>query len=94
MPDAATTSGADGMAVDADGRVYIVTTLGVQIFDQIGKCHAIRGTSNVEFGGRNLDELWVTIGDKVVQTENESERRSVVEAAGEAGAATPLGVCG
>jgi sugar lactone lactonase YvrE len=71
MPDAATASGADGMAVDGDGRVYIATALGVQVFDQIGKCHAIispphtRSTSNVEFGGSNLDELWVTIGDKV-----------------------------
>ena len=41
MPDAATRSGADGMAVDTDGRVYITTSLGVQVFDQIGKCHAI-----------------------------------------------------
>ena len=41
MPDAATRSGADGMAVDTDGRVYITTALGVQVFDQIGKCHAI-----------------------------------------------------
>ena len=41
MPDAATRSSADGMAVDTDGRVYIATPLGVQVFDQIGKCHAI-----------------------------------------------------
>ena len=41
MPDAATRSSSDGMAVDADGRVYIATALGVQVFDQIGKCHAI-----------------------------------------------------
>lgn len=71
MPGGATASGADGMAADTDGRVYIATRLGVQVFDQIGKCHAIiapphtRATSNVEFGGPNLDELWVTIGDKV-----------------------------
>jgi gluconolactonase len=71
MPDAATRSGADGMAVDADGRVYIATPLGVQVFDQIGKCHAIipapqRGSlSNVEFGGPNLDEMYVTNADKV-----------------------------
>ena len=38
MPDAATRSAADGMAVDTDGRVYIATSLGVQVFDQIGKC--------------------------------------------------------
>jgi sugar lactone lactonase YvrE/predicted alpha/beta superfamily hydrolase len=71
MPDAATRSSADGMAVDADGRVYIATSLGVQVFDQIGKCHAIipapnrASLSNVEFGGPNLDELYITNGDKV-----------------------------
>ena len=71
LPDAATRSGADGMAVDADGRVYIATALGVQIFDQIGKCHAIipppqpGPLSNVEFGGPNMDEMFVTHSDKV-----------------------------
>jgi sugar lactone lactonase YvrE len=71
MPDAAPRSAADGMAVDTDGRVYIATALGVQVFDQIGKCHAIipapqRGPlSNVEVAGPNMDELYVTNGDKV-----------------------------
>lgn len=71
MPDAATRSSADGMAVDADGRVYIATGLGVQVFDQIGKCHAIipapqgAALSNVEFGGANMDEIYVTNGDTV-----------------------------
>jgi gluconolactonase len=71
MPDAATRSSSDGMAVDADGRVYIATALGVQVFDQIGKCHAIipapqrAALSNVEFGGANMDEMYVTNGDKI-----------------------------
>ena len=72
MPDAATRSGSDGMAVDTDGRVYIATSLGVQVFDQIGKCHAIipapqpgASLSNVEFAGPNMDEMYVTNGDKV-----------------------------
>jgi sugar lactone lactonase YvrE len=71
MPDAATRSASDGMAVDADGRVYIATALGVQVFDQIGKCHAIIPTpnrgplSNVEFGGAQMDEMYVTNGDMV-----------------------------
>jgi len=71
MPDAATRSSSDGMAVDADGRVYIATALGVQVFDQIGKCHAIipapnrAALSNVEFGGPNFDEIYITNGDKV-----------------------------
>jgi gluconolactonase len=71
LPDSATRSGGDGMAVDSDGRVYIATALGIQVFDQIGKCHAIipapqaGALSNVEFGGANMDELFVTNGDKV-----------------------------
>ena len=71
MPDAAVRSGSDGMAVDAEGRVYIATALGVQVFDQIGKCHAIipppqpGSLSNVEFGGPNFDEMYVTNADKV-----------------------------
>jgi len=71
MPDAATRSGADGMVADTNGSVYIATSLGVQIFDQIGKCHAIitaplrASLSSVKFGGANLDELYITNGDKV-----------------------------
>lgn len=71
MPDAATRSSADGMAADTNGSVYIATALGVQVFDQIGKCHAIipapaRGPlSSVKFGGPNLDELYVTNAGKV-----------------------------
>ncbi|HEY7501761.1 MAG TPA: SMP-30/gluconolactonase/LRE family protein [Vicinamibacterales bacterium] len=71
VPDAALRSSSDGMAADADGRVYIATALGVQVFDQIGKCHAIipapnrAALSNVEFGGPNMDEMYITNGDKV-----------------------------
>lgn len=71
VPDTAVRSSADGMAVDADGRVYIATALGVQVFDQIGKCHAIipppqaGPLSNVEFGGPDMSDMYVTSGDKV-----------------------------
>jgi len=79
LPDAAMRSGADGMAVDSEGRVYIATSLGVQVFDQIGKCHAIlpppqNGSfSNVEFGGPNMDELYVTNGDKVFKRKTKAK---------------------
>jgi sugar lactone lactonase YvrE len=71
MPDAATRSGGDGLTVDTDGRVYIATALGVQVFDQIGKCHAIipvplaASLSSVKFGGPGLDEMYVTNGGAV-----------------------------
>jgi sugar lactone lactonase YvrE/predicted alpha/beta superfamily hydrolase len=72
QPEGAMRPASDGMAVDSEGHVYIATNLGVQVFDQIGKCHAIipapqpgRSLSNVEFGGANFDELYITNGDKV-----------------------------
>ena len=79
MPDAAVRSGADGMAVDSEGRVYIATPLGVQVFDQIGKCHAIipppqsGSFTNVEFGGPDMDELYVTNGDKVFKRKTKAK---------------------
>jgi gluconolactonase len=71
MADGETSSGADGMKVDTDGRVYVATPLGVQVFDQIGKCHAIIPAptraflSNLAFGGPDFDEIYVTNMDKV-----------------------------
>ncbi len=65
MAESATRSGGDGMTVDADGRVYIATALGVQVFDRIGKAPQAASLSSVKFGGPNLDEMYVTNGDKV-----------------------------
>ena len=64
-------SGADGMAVDTEGRLYVTTRVGLQVFDQLGRCHVIltkpqnAWLSNVVFGGSELDTLYVTCGDKV-----------------------------
>jgi sugar lactone lactonase YvrE/enterochelin esterase-like enzyme len=65
VPDAAAESGAAGMAVDTLGSVYMATALGVQVFDQIGKCHAILSSpvrapiTNVLFGGPDLHDLYI-----------------------------------
>ncbi|MCO6456115.1 MAG: SMP-30/gluconolactonase/LRE family protein [Pirellulaceae bacterium] len=64
-------SGADGMAVDTEGRLYVTTRMGVQVCDQPGRVHLILAKpqagwlSNVVFGGPQLDTLVVTCGDKV-----------------------------
>ncbi|MFN9719054.1 MAG: SMP-30/gluconolactonase/LRE family protein [Planctomycetota bacterium] len=64
-------SGADGMAVDTEGRIYVTTTLGVQILDQLGRVNFIirkpkaAWLSNVKFGGKDRDLLYVTCGDSV-----------------------------
>ena len=71
LRDGSTQSGADGMTVDTRGRLYVTSEMGLQVFDQAGRVNAIISKpqrawlSNVVFGGPNLDELYVTCGDKV-----------------------------
>jgi sugar lactone lactonase YvrE/enterochelin esterase-like enzyme len=70
VPDTADDSGADGMRVDRDGRLYVTTRMGIQVCDQPGRVNCIIPTpngrvSNVCFGGENFDTLFATCGDKV-----------------------------
>jgi sugar lactone lactonase YvrE/enterochelin esterase-like enzyme len=70
VPDTADDSGADGMRVDRDGRLYVATRMGIQVCDQAGRVNAIIPTpngrvSNLTFGGENGDILFATCGDKV-----------------------------
>lgn len=72
IPDSSSFSGADGWTVDTEGRRYLTTKLGLQVFDQLGRCHLILsfppGTewmSNVCFGEPKLDTLYLTCEDKV-----------------------------
>ena len=59
------------MTVDTEGRLYIASGIGPQIFDQPGRLNGIvnkpqpGSLSNVVFGGPNLQTLYVTAGDKV-----------------------------
>ena len=70
VPDTADDSGADGMRVDRDGRLYVATRVGIQVCDQAGRVNCIIPTpngkvSNLTFGGENFDTLFATCGDKV-----------------------------
>ncbi|MFP6762365.1 MAG: SMP-30/gluconolactonase/LRE family protein, partial [Planctomycetaceae bacterium] len=71
IADSSSRSGADGMTVDVAGRTYVTTELGLQVLDQPGRVHIILNKpsdgwlSNVVFGGRELDTLFVTCGDRV-----------------------------
>ncbi|MDO7677382.1 MAG: SMP-30/gluconolactonase/LRE family protein, partial [Pirellulales bacterium] len=70
VPDNADDSGADGMRVDRDGRLYVATRMGIQICDQAGRVNCIVPTpngrvSNIAFGGEHFDSLLATCGDKV-----------------------------
>ena len=70
VPDTADDSGADGMRVDRDGRLYVATHLGVQVCDQAGRVNCIIPTpngrvANLTFGGEKLDTIYVACGPKV-----------------------------
>ena len=70
VPDDADDSGADGMRVDRDGRLYVATRMGIQICDQAGRVNCIIPTpngkvSNLTFGGPEFDTLYATCNDKV-----------------------------
>lgn len=71
MPDDPRRSGADGMAVDTQGHLYVTTPLGVQVLDPPGRVHLMirkpqpGPLSNIVFGGPDLKTMYVTCGDKV-----------------------------
>jgi sugar lactone lactonase YvrE/enterochelin esterase-like enzyme len=70
VPDTADDSGADGLRVDRDGRLYVATRLGIQVCDPVGRVNCIIPTpngklSNLCFGGENFDVLFATCGDRV-----------------------------
>ncbi len=57
-------SGADGMALDREDRVYITTVAGVQVFDAagkyLGKIRSARQGANVAFAGPDKRTLYIT----------------------------------
>jgi gluconolactonase len=70
VPDTTDQSNADGLRVDRDGRLYVATAMGIQVCDQAGKVQCILTTpngrvSNLCFGGKDFDTLFVTSGDRV-----------------------------
>jgi sugar lactone lactonase YvrE/enterochelin esterase-like enzyme len=61
---------ADGITCDREGRIYVATRAGIQVLDQTGRVNAILPTpngacSNVAFGGKDFDTIYVTANDKV-----------------------------
>lgn len=71
LQDAVMQSGADGMTVDTDGRIYVTTAAGLQVLDQLGRVNVILSKpgpgwlSNATFGGPEMNVLYVTCGEKV-----------------------------
>lgn len=66
-----TASSGDGMTVDADGRIYVTSAVGLQIFAPTGEALGILpkpkpgGMMSTTFGGKDLDYLYVSCGDTI-----------------------------
>lgn len=58
----ATTSGADGLAVDARGRLYVATTAGIQVFSNTGEALGVialpKAPQNLAFAGPGKRTLY------------------------------------
>jgi gluconolactonase len=70
VPDTAEQSGADGLRADQDGRLYVATSMGIQVCDQAGRVQGIiptpnRRLANINFGGKDFDTLFAMCGDKL-----------------------------
>jgi gluconolactonase len=56
-------SGADGLAVDAKGRLYVASTAGIQVFDASGAALGIiplpKAPQNLAFAGKDKSYLYV-----------------------------------
>ena len=67
-------SGGDGMCSDAEGRWYITSALGVQVFDPIGRecgllTHPAPGhqTISATFGGPDHNYLYISACDRILR---------------------------
>ena len=69
--DKPTVAGGDGMAVDAAGRLYVTSALGLQVFDAAGHLLGVVPKPgggplvSAGFGGKDLATLYVACGDKI-----------------------------
>jgi gluconolactonase len=56
-------SGADGLAIDADGRLYVASSIGVEVFDRKGKALGVieipNPPQNLAFAGTDRKTLYV-----------------------------------
>lgn len=72
VPDTEENAWSDGLKCDTAGRVFVASRIGIQVLDQLGRVNAILPvppsngqTSNMCFGGRDFNILYVSAGDKV-----------------------------
>lgn len=71
LPYGEARSGATSMATDTEGRLYVATTVGIQLLDQPGRVNGIiagptrEPVTAIAWGGSNLDTLYAVAGGKL-----------------------------
>jgi enterochelin esterase-like enzyme len=70
VPHGRGSSGASGMCVDRDGRLYVATAMGIQVCDQAGRVNSIipvpgGAVSSVVLGGPEFDTLFAASNGKI-----------------------------
>jgi gluconolactonase len=72
-------SGGDGMTADAQGRFYVTSHLGIQMFDWTGREGGLiakpqnKGTVSVTFAGPNLEYLYVCSSDRIYRRKTQTK---------------------
>jgi enterochelin esterase family protein len=78
-PAGKTDSGGDGMTTDTEGRYYVTSHLGIQMFDATGRLGGViarpqeKGTVSCAFAGPNLEKLYVCSSDKIYQRKTKAK---------------------
>lgn len=72
-------SGGDGMTTDTEGRYYVTSHLGIQMFDATGRMGGViarpqeKGTVSATFAGPGLEYLYVCSSDKVYRRKTQAK---------------------
>ncbi len=70
VPDTEEHAGAGNIICDREGRIYVATSMGIQILDQTGRVNAILpspkgAAAKIAFGGADFDTLYVHSNGKI-----------------------------
>jgi enterochelin esterase family protein len=72
-------SGGDGMTTDGQGRYYVTSHVGIQMFDSTGRLSGVierpqnKGTVSAAFAGSQLEYLYVCSSDKIYRRKTKAK---------------------
>ena len=78
-PTAKRDSGGDGMTTDAQGRYYVTSHVGIQMFDATGRLGGVierpqnKGTVSIAFAGPNREYLYVCSSDRIYRRKTKAK---------------------